>query len=269
MLLDIRTVATPETGSLSFLEGSHDLPFEIKRVTYLYEAPKSGKYRGHAHRKFSQLFVCTYGAIEILIDANDGRKAIVLDDPSKGLLVENFTLRGMRWLKEGSVLMVAEPDCYDEDGRIRNRADFKPEAYGFSEHIAGGGYLGNIKGVDGGHAIEGVFDVPFDIKRTYYIYDVPKGAVRGGHAHRNLEQLLVCTYGSIEILLDDGVTRGSIVLDHPQKGLLVNSMVWHDMRWIEDRSVLSVLASGYYDEKDYIRDYGTFKCEVAAIEKEI
>lgn len=105
---------------------------------------------------------------------------------------------------------------------------------------------------------EGTHDVPFEIKRVYYIYDAPKGTQRGGHAHRALRQILFCPYGSIEIILDDSNERCSVMLDDPAKGLLIGPGLWREMIWHVDNSVLCVAASEYYDEKDYIRDYQDF-----------
>lgn len=101
-------------------------------------------------------------------------------------------------------------------------------------------------------------DIPFQIKRIYYTYDVPAGEQRGGHAHHNLHQLLICSSGKIEIVLFDGFEEKRCILDDPSKGLYVPNMTWHDMIWLEEGSVLMVAASDYYDEADYIRDYDTF-----------
>lgn len=111
---------------------------------------------------------------------------------------------------------------------------------------------------------EGERDVPFDIKRIYYIYGVSNGAQRGGHAHRKLTQILVCLYGEIEIVLDDGVSRSRILLDDPSRGLIIRDMTWREMIWRQKDSVLGVAASTYYDESDYIRDYGEFLRELSA-----
>ena len=102
-------------------------------------------------------------------------------------------------------------------------------------------------------------DCPFSIKRIYFISGVGKGVRRGGHAHRALKQLLVCTNGEIEILLDDGGKRKAVVLDSPSKGLIIEGLIWRDMIWRKANSVLLVAASEYYDESDYIRDYETFR----------
>jgi len=101
-------------------------------------------------------------------------------------------------------------------------------------------------------------DIPFEIKRIYYTYDVPVGTKRGMHAHKKLQQILWCPYGSIEIILDDGVQKESFTLDSPEKALLVGPGIWRDMYWKKVDSVLCVAASDYYSEGDYIRDYDEF-----------
>ena len=123
--------------------------------------------------------------------------------------------------------------------------------------------LVEIKTIDSGYAGELSFfeasrDVPFEIKRIYYIHGVPYGAQRGGHAHIALKQILFCPYGSIEIILDDGHKRESVLLDDPSKGLVIGPGLWREMVWRQENSVLCVAASEYYDEKDYIRDYAAF-----------
>lgn len=105
-------------------------------------------------------------------------------------------------------------------------------------------------------------DLPFDIKRIYYIHHVPVGTVRGGHAHKHLTQLLWCPYGSITILLDDGSEKAEVQLNDPTKGLIVEHAMWREMRWEQEGSVLCVAASEFYDESDYIRDYAAFQAYV-------
>ena len=101
-------------------------------------------------------------------------------------------------------------------------------------------------------------DIPFEVRRIYYIYNAPKGTERGGHAHRNLHQILFCPYGKIEIVLDDAIERESVMLDDPGKGLIIGPGLWREMIWHTDNAVLCVAASEYYDEHDYIRDYQDF-----------
>lgn len=101
-------------------------------------------------------------------------------------------------------------------------------------------------------------DIPFSIKRIYYIHGVPTNTERGAHAHKELKQLLFCPYGSVKILLDNGKEKAEVVLDTPSKGLVITPCIWRDMVWLIENSVLCVAASDYYDEDDYIRDYSEF-----------
>lgn len=101
--------------------------------------------------------------------------------------------------------------------------------------------------------------VPFEIKRVYYLYDVPTGAVRGGHAHIKLEQVIIAISGSFEIIIDDGYTRKSVFLNRPHYGLYIPPGIWRELVNFSSNSVALVLASLPYDEKDYIRDYEKFK----------
>ena len=107
--------------------------------------------------------------------------------------------------------------------------------------------------------IEGDVHVPFQIKRVYYLYDVPGGESRGGHAHRVLSQLLISVAGSLDVNLDDGFSQKTIHLNRAFEGLLIPTMVWRELTNFSSGSVCLVLASERYDESDYIRDYGAFR----------
>lgn len=107
-------------------------------------------------------------------------------------------------------------------------------------------------------AIEEQKDIPFDIKRVYYIYATTEGTHRGLHAHRKLEQVLLCIHGSCKVKLDDGKSSEIVELSNPCEGIYMSAYVWRDMYDFSEDAVLLVLASDYYDEEDYIRDYDTF-----------
>lgn len=106
--------------------------------------------------------------------------------------------------------------------------------------------------------IEGGVDVPFEIKRVYYLYLVPEAA-RGAHAHKQLQQLMIATSGSVHVTLDDGYNKKTFVLDKPWKGLFVASGLWRTLDNFSGGAVCMVLASERYDVDDYIRDYEEFK----------
>lgn len=100
--------------------------------------------------------------------------------------------------------------------------------------------------------------LPFDIKRVYYLYDVPGGVERGGHAHKALFQLIVAASGSFSVTLDDGKEKRSFALNRPYQGLLVVPGIWRDLSDFSSGSVCMVLASEKYDAEDYIRNYEEF-----------
>lgn len=107
-------------------------------------------------------------------------------------------------------------------------------------------------------ALESHKNIPFLIRRVYYIYDTKIGVSRGFHAHRDLEQVAVCVSGECTFFLDDGHQREEILLDSPLKGLYLGSMIWREMSNFSHNCVLMVLASRHYDELDYIRNYEDF-----------
>ncbi len=114
-------------------------------------------------------------------------------------------------------------------------------------------YRGNLS------FIEENRQVPFKIKRVYYLYDVPSGATRGGHAHKALHQVVIALSGSFDVILDDGYHRRSFFLNRPHYGLYIPPKVWRELENFSSNSVALSLVSEVYDESDYVRDYDVFK----------
>ncbi len=106
--------------------------------------------------------------------------------------------------------------------------------------------------------IENSETIPFDVKRVYYLYDVPGGESRGGHAHKELQQLIVAVSGSFNITLDDGTVKRTFHLNHPYQGLLVVPGIWRELDDFSSGSVCLVLASHLFETEDYIRNYDEF-----------
>jgi oxalate decarboxylase/phosphoglucose isomerase-like protein (cupin superfamily) len=107
--------------------------------------------------------------------------------------------------------------------------------------------------------IENNKDVPFVIKRVYYLYDVPSGANRGGHSHLETKQVIIAISGSFNVILDNGTERKSILLNRPDFGLYITPCVWREIENFSSNSIALVLASTLFCEEDYIRDYTIFK----------
>ena len=106
--------------------------------------------------------------------------------------------------------------------------------------------------------VEGNKDIPFDIERIYYLYDVPGGEARGGHAHKELQQVIVSILGSFDVILKDGHRKKTVRLDRAYCGLYLPTMIWRELENFSSGGICLVLASMPYDEKDYIRDYDIF-----------
>lgn len=111
-------------------------------------------------------------------------------------------------------------------------------------------------------------NIPFDIKRVYYLFDTGSEVQRGFHAHKNLKQMMVCVCGSCVVVLDDGIERKEVLLDNPSVGLYLESNIWREMRDFSKGAVLMVVASELYDESDYIRDYDEFLAYVGVVSDE-
>ena len=116
-------------------------------------------------------------------------------------------------------------------------------------------------------SLEQMKNVPFEVKRVYYMYDTGSDVRRGFHAHKNLKQMLICVHGSCKVLLDNGREKAEVLLDLPNKGLLIESHIWREMFEFSHDAVLMVLASELYDESDYIRNYNDFKAYIKGLEE--
>jgi len=132
---------------------------------------------------------------------------------------------------------------------------FEPQILNLKVHTDGRGCLS---------AVESNIDAPFEIKRVYYIYGIPGGQARGAHAHKQLEQLVIAVAGSFEIVLDDGKSVMTTLLDDPSKALLIPRMIWRSLQNFSKDAVCLVLASALYDESDYYRNYEEYKSALNA-----
>lgn len=107
-------------------------------------------------------------------------------------------------------------------------------------------------------ALEASKNIPFEIKRVYYLFSTDTTSIRGLHSHKKLNQVMIAMHGSCVVTLDDGKTKTEYLLDSPNQGLFIGNNIWREMKEFSPESVITVIASDYYDESDYIRDYNEF-----------
>lgn len=119
-------------------------------------------------------------------------------------------------------------------------------------------HIPKVHDVRGSLAVLEKQDLPFDIKRVYYLYDVPTDTYRGGHAHKIQRSIIIALSGSFNVILDDGTERKSVMLSKPNEGLYIGTGVWREIQNFSSGAVCLVLASSEYDESEYIRDYNDF-----------
>ena len=270
-----------ERGQLVVFEEHRDIPFHIKRVYFMYETAEGIARGKYAHKKLEQILVCIHGSCKIKLDNGREKKVVPLEKPYEGLYVTSGMWCEMFDFSPGAVLMCFASEFYDENDYIRDYEEFlnfvnnkkevnyapvshkKIISQDFVEKISEYKeiYLFNSSGDVDGKLIsfEERKDIPFSIKRVFFMYDTLNGKiVRGKHAHRDIEQILVCIHGSCKIRFDDGHEKKVYTLDKPSEGLYMPKHLWGEQFDFSDDAVLLVFASDHYDESDYIRDYDEF-----------
>lgn len=266
-------------GNLSSIEEGVQAPFPIARAYWIYDVP-GGEYRGgHAYHRGHELIVALSGSFDIVTE-RPGREpeTFSLNRSYYGLYVPPMTWRELRNFSTNSLALVLSSTPYDESDYIRDHDEFL--SCGDEETS-----FPSASGVDdtsGAMTAASVFDcslltlpriadragnitpihphvnIPFDIRRVFYSYDIPGGESRGAHAHRSCHQLIVAASGSFDVVLDDGTTRRTVTLNRPYTGLHVPPGIWAAEQSFSSGSICLVLASEPFDEADYIRDYETF-----------
>jgi dTDP-4-dehydrorhamnose 3,5-epimerase-like enzyme len=281
---DCRIIELPKfldvRGNLSFAEELKHMPFEIRRVYWLYDVPGGVARGGHAEKNNEELIIALSGAFEIVVDDGAKSKTFVLNRSYYGLYIPNGLWREIKEFSTNALALEFGSISYSADDYIRDYEEYKVyakrehqsiqiEPLAVRNHQDIGKYSvfdctmveldrhhsdrnGNLTVVENGATL------PFDVKRVYYIYDVPGGESRGAHAHRELEQLIVAASGSFTVTLDDGKSKRSFFLNRPYQGLYVKPGLWRDLVDFSSGAVAMVLASDVYKKEDYIRDYKEF-----------
>lgn len=268
-----------DRGNLSFLENENQIPFEIKRVHWIYDVPGGESRGGVAYKTTEEFIVAMSGSFDVVVRDGEREWKFSLNRSYKGIYIPAGYWRSVENFSSNSVAVIAASTYYDPSDAIRTMEELRawqPDASiddrciddrltlekgKFSVSDCG------IIELDRHHSqrkgdisvVENGKEVPFDVKRIYYLYDVPGGADRGGHAHKELYQLIVAASGAFTVELDDGTNRKIFTLNRPYQGLLVKPGIWRTLTDFSSGSICMVLASEKYDEKDYIREYGEYE----------
>ena len=274
-------------GNLSIVEQFKQIPFEIRRVHWIYDVPGGVERGGHAYKNTEEFIVALSGSFDVEIDNGQVKTTYSLNRSYYGLYVPKGMWRTMINFSTNSLALVLSSTDYDEQDYIMNyeafcrwRCDLSVEptpSFVKTSHQVNNPI--NRKMLTEGksvfdcslcelnkmHDTEGNLTfiyqnvhVPFPINRVFYSYDIPGGEDRGAHAHKYCHQFIIAASGAFEVVLDDGTNKRTVTLNRPFWGLHVPPGIWASEQGFSSGSICLVLASHGYDEEDYIRNYADY-----------
>lgn len=285
---DCKIISLPkigdERGNLSIIEQIKQIPFEIKRVHWIYDVPGGMDRGGHAFMETEEFIVALSGSFDVVVDDGSIKMTYSLNRSYFGLYVPKGVWRTMTNFSTNSLALVLSSTEYDENDYVSDYEEYKEWRKDGSKIPTKTDAKTSIKvntPMNSQMLREGksVFDcslcelnkmhdkegnltymyenvhVPFPINRVFYSYDVPGGEDRGAHAHKRCHQFLIAASGSYEVALDDGTNKRTVLLNRPFWGLHVPPGIWASEQGFSSGSICLVLASEGYSEDDYIRDY--------------
>jgi len=268
-------------GNLSFIEAGNHIPFDIARAYWIYDVP-GGQHRGsHAFKSQHEIIIALSGSFNVILDNGEKKQQYTLNRSYNALYVPNMTWRSLDNFSTNALCLVIASKPYDDEDYIRSYKLFrrslqvyKRDCYPFPsqkreenqqpefntvfdcsliEFPLVKNRAGNIT------PVEGLENIPFEIRRLFYIYDIPTGSKRGMHAHKSCHEILVAASGSFEVELDDGSNKKTILLNNPMWGLHIPPGVWATEKNYSSGVVCLALASEIYNSEDYINTYSEFK----------
>lgn len=271
-------------GNLSFAEEELHIPFRIARAYWIYNVP-GGQTRGsHAFKNQEEVIISLSGSFDVVLDDGEEKRKYQLNRSYRGLYIPSKMWRSLENFSTNSLCLVLASMPYDENEYIRNYKDFKrylkidpfsiiadinkkvivntfsKKALEASVYDCSLIELPVIQNRRGNITpVHNSINIPFDIKRVFYVYDIPAGEKRGAHAHKSCHEFLIAASGSFEVELDDGINKRTIMLNRPMVGLHLPPGIWGVEKNYSAGAVCLVLTSNKFEEKDYIRNYSDFK----------
>lgn len=290
-ILDCKVISLPkigdERGNLSIIEQIKQIPFEIKRVHWIYDVPGGLDRGGHAFKETEEFIVALSGSFDVVVDDGNTKINYPLNRSYFGLYVPKGMWRTMTNFSTNSLALVLSSTKYDENDYVSDYEEYKvwrkdgskmPTKSDaktsvklnnpLSKHMPDEGrsvFDCSLCELNKMHDKEGNLTfmyenihVPFPINRVFYSYDIPGGEDRGAHAHKHCHQFLIAASGSFEVALDDGINKRTVLLNRPFYGLHVPPGIWAAEQGFSSGSICLVLASEGYSEDDYIRNYDDY-----------
>jgi len=280
-----------QRGNLTFVETQRHIPFKIERVFWIYDVPGGETRGGHAYKTTDEFIIALSGSFDVIVDNGKEKKSFSLNRSYYGLFIPAGTWRHMENFSTNALAVVLASTQYSSNDYIREYPEFlqscnekrnsilvenntrafnginskKSSVFDCSHIELGVNHRekGNITVVENNKTL------PFNVKRIYYLYDIPGGESRGGHAHKKLYQLVVAASGSFDVILDDGKVKRTITLNRLYHCLYIVPGIWRELVNFSSGSICMVLASDIYQENDYIREYEKFMKYKNNIEYEI
>jgi len=271
-------------GNLAVIEECRQIPFKIERCHWIYDVPGGGGREGHAYHENEELIVALSGSFDVVMRHHDREETVSLNRSYLGLYVPRMTWRELTNFSTNAVVLVLSSHPFSDSDYILDYQQYltlsgmdsqitdtqlkaaRPE--GLSASVVGpktvyecsvieldrhpSERLGNLS------VIQSQETLPFDVKRTFFIYDVPGGESRGGHSHKAIKEFIVAVSGSFSVTLDDGRDRRTVMLNRPYIGLLVEPGIWLTLHDFSSGAVALVLTSDFFSHSDHIKDYGAF-----------
>lgn len=276
-----------DRGNLSIIEQIKQIPFEIKRVHWIYDVPGGIDRGGHAYKETEEFIVALSGSFDVVVDDGNDRKTYPLNRSYFGLYVPKGMWRTMTNFSTNSLALVLSSTEYNEHDYVSDYEEYKIWRKDKSKipmksdaktsvmvnnpmpaQVLSGGksvFDCSLCELNKMHDKEGNLTfmyenvhVPFPINRVFYSYDIPGGEDRGAHAHKHCHQFLIAASGSFEVALDDGTNKRTVLLNRPFWGLHVPPGIWASEQGFSSGSICLVLASEGYSEDDYIRNYDDY-----------
>lgn len=274
-------------GNLAVIEQCRQIPFKIERCHWIYDVPGGGGREGHAYHENEELIVALSGSFDVVMRHHDREETVTLNRSYLGLYVPRLTWRELTNFSTNAVVLVLSSRPYSDSDYILDyqqylellEAEVKLST-AVCEHMSAA--CSEIKSDCDGRQVT-VYDcsvieldrhpserlgnlsviqsretLPFDVKRTFFIYDVPGGESRGGHSHKAIKEFIVAVSGSFSVTLDDGRDRRTVMLNRPYVGLLVEPGIWLTLNDFSSGAIALVLTSDFFSRTDHIKDYATF-----------